>query len=87
MMLPVAAAASGQGGFGTKLEKWSEKRQEKNGEEQGRSCSRATTEREQWITTANRKIGHIPLAIPSGLHFFNHSERGNLAFPKLAAIL
>jgi hypothetical protein len=62
-MLPLAAAASGQGRFGTEIEKWNEKRQEKKREEHSRNYPQTQAVGAPGITTTNGKTRHKPVAI------------------------
>ena len=63
MMLPIAAAASGQGRFGTEIEKWEEKRQEKKRQQNATDRPRTQAVRLRRITTTNDKTRHKLVAI------------------------
>lgn len=63
LMLPIAAAASGQGRFGTEIEKWEEKRQEKKRQQNATDRPRTQAVRLRRITTTNDKTRHKLVAI------------------------
>jgi len=63
LMLPIAATASGQGRFGTEIEKWDENRQEKKRKQNATDRPRTQAVRLRRITTTNDKTRHKPVAI------------------------
>src|SRR5208337_890309 len=58
LMLPIAAAASGQGRFGTEIEKWDEKRQEKERKEHSTNYPQTQAVGTPGTTTTNGKTRH-----------------------------
>jgi hypothetical protein len=61
-MLPIAAAASGQGRFGTEIEKWEEKRQEKKRKQNDTDRPRTQAVRLRRITTTIFLTRHKQIA-------------------------
>jgi hypothetical protein len=62
LMLPIAAAASGQGRFGTEIEKWDEKRQQKKRKQNATDRPRTQTVRLRRITTTIFLTRHKQIA-------------------------
>jgi len=62
LMLPIAAAASGQGRFGTEIEKWDENTQEKERKEHSTNYPQTQAVGTPGTTTTNDKTRHKQIA-------------------------
>jgi hypothetical protein len=72
MVLPVAAAASRQAGFGTKIEKWEKERQKENCQDDTSRRAQSQVMRTRGTAPIDGRIRHKPAAFYDSFLFFDY---------------